>query len=94
MCFPLQGTVDKLVFIDVAESATKGGSGDLDIFSLPKVEVSKGAEALSLSLSLYLSICPVSPSCATGSESVCVCVASLPPSRQTCQPRRGPRSSW
>uniref|UniRef100_A0A6Q2XY51 UEV domain-containing protein n=1 Tax=Esox lucius TaxID=8010 RepID=A0A6Q2XY51_ESOLU len=36
-----KGTVDKLVFIDVTESSTKGGTMDLDIFSLPKVEVSK-----------------------------------------------------
>uniref|UniRef100_A0A3Q3X6E3 UEV domain-containing protein n=1 Tax=Mola mola TaxID=94237 RepID=A0A3Q3X6E3_MOLML len=35
--------VDKLVFIDVAESSTKGGSTDLEIFSLPKVEVSRSA---------------------------------------------------
>uniref|UniRef100_A0A1A8V8D7 UEV and lactate/malate dehyrogenase domains n=1 Tax=Nothobranchius furzeri TaxID=105023 RepID=A0A1A8V8D7_NOTFU len=34
--------VDKLVFIDVAESSTKGGSTDLEIFSVPKVEVSRG----------------------------------------------------
>uniref|UniRef100_A0A3B3I3K2 Lactate/malate dehydrogenase N-terminal domain-containing protein n=1 Tax=Oryzias latipes TaxID=8090 RepID=A0A3B3I3K2_ORYLA len=34
--------VDKLVFIDVAESSTKGGSTDLEIFSLPKVTVSAG----------------------------------------------------
>lgn len=33
--------VDKLVFIDVAESSTKGGSTDLEIFNLPKVEVAK-----------------------------------------------------
>ncbi|XP_060932042.1 ubiquitin-conjugating enzyme E2 variant 3 [Limanda limanda] len=33
--------VDKLVFIDVAESSTKGGSTDLEIFNLPKVEISK-----------------------------------------------------
>ncbi|XP_029991905.1 ubiquitin-conjugating enzyme E2 variant 3 [Sphaeramia orbicularis] len=33
--------VDKLVFIDVAQSSTKGGSTDLEIFSLPKVEVSR-----------------------------------------------------
>lgn len=33
--------VDKLVFIDVAESSTKGGSTDLEIFSLPNVEVSR-----------------------------------------------------
>ncbi|XP_061577449.1 ubiquitin-conjugating enzyme E2 variant 3 isoform X2 [Cololabis saira] len=37
--------VDKLVFIDVAESSTKGGSTDLEIFSLPKVEVSKDLSA-------------------------------------------------
>ncbi|KAK5867673.1 hypothetical protein PBY51_012141 [Eleginops maclovinus] len=37
--------VDKLVFIDVAESSTKGGSTDLEIFSLPKVEVSKDFSA-------------------------------------------------
>lgn len=37
--------VDKLVFIDVAESSTKGGSTDLDIFSLPAVEVSRDLSA-------------------------------------------------
>ncbi|XP_030222733.1 ubiquitin-conjugating enzyme E2 variant 3 [Gadus morhua] len=40
-----KGMVDKLVFIDVAESSTKGGSGDLEIFRLPKVEVSKDLSA-------------------------------------------------
>lgn len=33
--------IDKLVFTDVSESSTKGGSTDLDIFSVPKVEVSR-----------------------------------------------------
>ncbi|KAE8296491.1 Ubiquitin-conjugating enzyme E2 variant 3 [Larimichthys crocea] len=37
--------VDKLVFIDVAGCSTKGGSTDLDIFSLPKVEVSRDLSA-------------------------------------------------
>ncbi|XP_008291901.1 ubiquitin-conjugating enzyme E2 variant 3 [Stegastes partitus] len=37
--------VEKLVFIDVAESSTKGGSTDLEIFSLPKVEVSRDLSA-------------------------------------------------
>ncbi|TDH09336.1 hypothetical protein EPR50_G00085650 [Perca flavescens] len=37
--------VDKLVFIDVAESSTKGGSTDLEIFGLPKVEVSRDLSA-------------------------------------------------
>ncbi|KAI3371507.1 hypothetical protein L3Q82_024093, partial [Scortum barcoo] len=37
--------VDKLVFIDVAESSTKGGSTDLEIFSLPSVEVSRDMSA-------------------------------------------------
>uniref|UniRef100_A0A3Q4FY40 UEV and lactate/malate dehyrogenase domains n=1 Tax=Neolamprologus brichardi TaxID=32507 RepID=A0A3Q4FY40_NEOBR len=37
--------VDKLVFIDVAESSTKGGSTDLEIFSLPNVEVSRDISA-------------------------------------------------
>ncbi|XP_037538659.1 ubiquitin-conjugating enzyme E2 variant 3 [Nematolebias whitei] len=37
--------VDKLVFIDVAESSTKGGSTDLEIFSVPQVEVSKDLSA-------------------------------------------------
>uniref|UniRef100_A0A671XVF9 Ubiquitin-conjugating enzyme E2 variant 3-like n=1 Tax=Sparus aurata TaxID=8175 RepID=A0A671XVF9_SPAAU len=37
--------VDKLVFVDVAESSTKGGSTDLEIFSLPKVEVSRDFSA-------------------------------------------------
>ncbi|KAL0967839.1 hypothetical protein UPYG_G00257990 [Umbra pygmaea] len=36
-----KATVDKLVFVDVAESSTKGGSMDLEIFRVPKVEVSK-----------------------------------------------------
>lgn len=43
--FP-QCHVDKLVFIDVAESSTKGGSTDLEIFSLPKVTVSAGEDLL------------------------------------------------
>lgn len=34
--------MDKLVLIDIPESSTKGGTMDLEIFSLPKVEVSKG----------------------------------------------------
>lgn len=38
-------SVDKLVFIDVAESSTKGGSTDLEIFSLPKVEVARDFSA-------------------------------------------------
>lgn len=38
----MQCKVDKLVFIDVAESSTKGGSTDLEIFNLPKVEVFRG----------------------------------------------------
>ncbi|KAM4554018.1 ubiquitin-conjugating enzyme E2 variant 3 [Fundulus diaphanus] len=37
--------VDRLVFIDVAESSTKGGSTDLEIFSLPKVQVSRDISA-------------------------------------------------
>ncbi|XP_061891724.1 ubiquitin-conjugating enzyme E2 variant 3 [Entelurus aequoreus] len=37
--------VDKLIFIDVAESSTKGGSTDLEIFRLPNVEVSKDLSA-------------------------------------------------
>ncbi|KAM7414258.1 hypothetical protein PAMA_019195 [Pampus argenteus] len=37
--------VDKLVFIDIAESSTKGGSTDLEIFHLPKVEVSRDMSA-------------------------------------------------
>ncbi|XP_071401268.1 ubiquitin-conjugating enzyme E2 variant 3 [Centroberyx affinis] len=40
-----KGKVDKLVFIDVAESSTKGGSTDLEIFNLPKVEVFKDLSA-------------------------------------------------
>ncbi|XP_029614344.1 ubiquitin-conjugating enzyme E2 variant 3 isoform X1 [Salmo trutta] len=40
-----KGKVDRLVFIDVAESSTKGGSMDLEIFNLPKVEVSKDLSA-------------------------------------------------
>lgn len=51
--FPLlifiQCQVDKLVFIDVAESSTKGGSTDLEIFSLPKVEVCRGTSHSALS---------------------------------------------
>ncbi|MEQ2306510.1 hypothetical protein AMECASPLE_009011 [Ameca splendens] len=37
--------VDKLVFIDIAESSTKGGSTDLEIFNLPKVQVSRDISA-------------------------------------------------
>ncbi|XP_068168507.1 ubiquitin-conjugating enzyme E2 variant 3 [Antennarius striatus] len=37
--------VNKLVFIDVAESSTKGGGTDLEIFSLPKVELSRDFSA-------------------------------------------------
>lgn len=33
--------MDKLVFIDIMESSTKGGSTDLEIFSIPKVDVSR-----------------------------------------------------
>ncbi|GAA6108076.1 ubiquitin-conjugating enzyme E2 variant 3, partial [Tachysurus ichikawai] len=36
-----KGFVDKLVLIDIPESSTKGGTMDLELFSLPKVEVSK-----------------------------------------------------
>nr|XP_057931911.1 ubiquitin-conjugating enzyme E2 variant 3-like [Doryrhamphus excisus] len=37
--------VDQLVFVDVAESSAKGGSTDLEIFKLPKVNVSKDLSA-------------------------------------------------
>ncbi|XP_051549020.1 ubiquitin-conjugating enzyme E2 variant 3 [Myxocyprinus asiaticus] len=37
--------VDKLVLIDIPESSTKGGTMDLEIFNLPKVEVSKDLSA-------------------------------------------------
>ncbi|KAI7811761.1 ubiquitin-conjugating enzyme E2 variant 3, partial [Triplophysa rosa] len=40
-----KSSVDKLVLIDVPESSTKGGATDLEIFSLPKVEVSKDLSA-------------------------------------------------
>ncbi|XP_067090425.1 ubiquitin-conjugating enzyme E2 variant 3 [Osmerus mordax] len=40
-----KGNVDKLVFVDIAESSTKGGTMDLGIFNLPKVEVSKDLSA-------------------------------------------------
>ncbi|KAI1903987.1 hypothetical protein AGOR_G00001050 [Albula goreensis] len=36
-----KGSVDKLVFIDLPDCATKGGTMDMEIFNLPKVEVSK-----------------------------------------------------
>ncbi|XP_061078200.1 ubiquitin-conjugating enzyme E2 variant 3 [Conger conger] len=36
-----KGSVDKLVFIDLPDSSTKGGTMDLEIFHLPKVKVSK-----------------------------------------------------
>lgn len=45
----IQCKVDKLVFVDVAESSTKGGSTDLEIFSLPKVEVFRGTSLSALS---------------------------------------------
>ena len=41
--------VDKLVFIDIPESSTKGGSGDLWIFNLPKVDVSTRTSLSALS---------------------------------------------
>lgn len=40
-----KGPVDKLVLIDIPESSTKGGTMDLEIFSLPNVEVSKDLSA-------------------------------------------------
>ncbi|KAJ8343634.1 hypothetical protein SKAU_G00309630 [Synaphobranchus kaupii] len=40
-----KGSVDKLVFIDLTDSSTKGGTMDLEIFHLPKVEVSKDLSA-------------------------------------------------
>ncbi|XP_064170050.1 ubiquitin-conjugating enzyme E2 variant 3 isoform X1 [Anguilla rostrata] len=40
-----KGSVDKLVFIDLPDSSTKGGTMDLEIFHLPKVEVSKDLSA-------------------------------------------------
>ncbi|KAF5903306.1 ubiquitin-conjugating enzyme E2 variant 3-like [Clarias magur] len=40
-----KGFVDKLVLIDIPESSTKGGTMDLEIFNLPKVEVSKDLSA-------------------------------------------------
>lgn len=33
--------IDKLVFTDIMESSTKGGSTDLEIFNIPKVDVSR-----------------------------------------------------
>lgn len=42
LVMPIQCNVDKLVFIDVNDSSTKGGSTDLEIFRLPQVEVSRG----------------------------------------------------
>ncbi|PWA24902.1 hypothetical protein CCH79_00010043, partial [Gambusia affinis] len=38
--------VDKLVFIDIAESSSKGGATDLEIFNLPKVQVSRGSKVV------------------------------------------------
>lgn len=40
-----KGCVDKLVFIDTSECPVKGGSMDLEMFSLPNVEVSKDLSA-------------------------------------------------
>ncbi|KAI4894595.1 hypothetical protein NFI96_018820 [Prochilodus magdalenae] len=40
-----KGSVDKLVFIDIPESSTKGGTMDLEIFNLPQVEVSNDLSA-------------------------------------------------
>lgn len=34
--------MDKIVLIDLTESSSKGGTMDLELFSLPNVEVSKG----------------------------------------------------
>lgn len=46
--------MDKLVFIDVADSSTRGGSTDLEIFRLPNVEVFRGT----WSVELLVSKCP------------------------------------
>lgn len=43
--------MDKLVFIDVADSSTRGGSTDLEIFQLPNVEVFRGTWSVELSVS-------------------------------------------
>lgn len=52
-----QCKVDKLVFIDVAESSTRGGSTDLEIFSLPNVEVFRGTSVcLKGQYSVFVSI--------------------------------------
>lgn len=40
-----KSSVDKLVLIDVSESASKGGTMDLEIFNLPKVEVCRDFSA-------------------------------------------------
>uniref|UniRef100_A0AAY5EF68 UEV domain-containing protein n=1 Tax=Electrophorus electricus TaxID=8005 RepID=A0AAY5EF68_ELEEL len=40
-----KGCVNKLVLIDIPQSSTKGGTMDLEIFSLPNVEVSKDLAA-------------------------------------------------
>lgn len=46
----LQCKVDKLVVIDSAENSAKGGSTDLEIFDVPKVEVSRGMSLSAQSL--------------------------------------------
>ncbi|XP_041132506.1 ubiquitin-conjugating enzyme E2 variant 3 [Polyodon spathula] len=40
-----KSSVDKLVLIDVSESASKGGTMDLEIFNLPKVEICRDFSA-------------------------------------------------
>ncbi|KAJ8249395.1 hypothetical protein GJAV_G00234340 [Gymnothorax javanicus] len=45
MSLMAKGSVDKLVFIDLPDCTTKGGTMDLEIFHLPKVEISKDLSA-------------------------------------------------
>ncbi|KAL2093522.1 hypothetical protein ACEWY4_010834 [Coilia grayii] len=45
MSIMAKGGVDKLVLIDIPECSTKSGTMDLEIFSLPNVEVSKDLSA-------------------------------------------------
>ncbi|XP_028814048.1 ubiquitin-conjugating enzyme E2 variant 3 [Denticeps clupeoides] len=47
MALLAKGSVDRLVLIDIPESSTKSGTADLEIFTLPKVEISKDLSASS-----------------------------------------------
>ncbi|NWX89287.1 UEVLD enzyme, partial [Nothoprocta pentlandii] len=51
-----KGTADKVVLLDLSEGAAKGGTMDLEIFSLPNVEISKDFSASANSKVVVLTV--------------------------------------